>query len=160
MNNKIILTVGPSGSGKSTWCHNFIEKHPEFVRVGRDDLRNLLFGYNDRNIHKYYKHNLFNTREQLVTHALIETITCFLNLGFGVLVDNTHLNIKYINNMYAKFHFCDIALKVFDVPLEECLKRDSERIRQVGTIINSQYESFLNLKEKLNNKNYKYFSEE
>ena len=42
MEQKIILCKGLPGSGKSTWSKQYCIDNPEFVRINKDDIRELI----------------------------------------------------------------------------------------------------------------------
>ena len=129
--NKLLILQGLQGSGKSTFAKELCEKHPnEWVRVNRDDLRNMAGKYN------------VPKREDLITDwenmCIIET----LKNKYNVIIDATNLNqarnedrIKLIKKRLAKegYYFSfEVEYKQFDVPLEECIRRDALRPNPVG----------------------------
>ncbi len=137
-NLKVILTVGVPGSSKSTWAQKFISENEKYVRINRDDYRFMLKNAPVTN----YK------VEELISALCNNAIISALNANFNVIVDNTHLKLKYINQVKELVkHKADVEFKVFDVPLETAIERDSKRSRIVGSeIITKMYSDFINLK--------------
>lgn len=116
MKNNIIITVGISGSGKSTWAANFIKNNPNYIRVNRDSIRHQLTGTSNNILDKKL--------ENLVTNIQHANILEALNQGFNVIVDNTHLQKKYISDLSLSFgHRANIELKLFNCNLELAINR-------------------------------------
>ena len=38
----VVITIGLPASGKSTWAKDWISNHDNFIRVNKDDVRNML----------------------------------------------------------------------------------------------------------------------
>lgn len=107
---KIIVTVGVSCSGKSTWATDFIKKNKGWVRVNRDNLREELTGLKASIYNKSPKSSV----EKQINDVQHEQIRYFLSKGMNVIIDNTHLKEKYINEILSKYqHLADIELKWF-----------------------------------------------
>jgi len=142
---KILVTVGVSGSGKSTWAKSYIEENPNTIRVSRDKLREMLYSYEPKDIVDYYSSPNLQEREKAITNHEDNIIKNALIKGHDLLVDATHLDVRYCNRFknFAVF----VEYKVFDAPLQVCLDRDANRERCVGkAIIKKQYEKFVKLK--------------
>lgn len=156
MNNKLIILVGISGSGKSTWSHKVWSRNQEnTVITNRDKSRELLFGYTEESIQLYYfKSNTYKL-EETISEAEDVLINNFLEKGYNVICDNTHLKAEYLNK-YNSFD-CKKEIIIFDVELEEAIKRDSGRVRKVGSrVIKDQYKKYKNLVKWLKNNKLKY----
>ena len=41
-NLEILILIGIPASGKSTWSKEYVRKNPNWVRVSRDDFRDML----------------------------------------------------------------------------------------------------------------------
>jgi predicted kinase len=142
---KLIITVGISGSGKSTWAHEKWESDPQkYVIISRDKIRELLFGYTELNIGKYYALPNISKFEKQVTRYEDTLINDALNHGRVVIVDATHLTRKYLQRF--SYWNVETAVTVFSIELEEAISRDLKRTRKVGdVVIQKQYNRFINL---------------
>jgi predicted kinase len=144
----ILLNVGVSGSGKSTFSCELVKNDRKFVRVSRDDIRAMLFGFTDEDHKEYYTRKDLFKYEEVVTQVQDNAIRAALNKGKSVVMDSTNLKMSYIN--YFKNFGYPIELAIHDLPLEECIERDSKRSRTVGReVIERQYRDFTNLKKLL-----------
>lgn len=143
---EITVTVGVSGSGKSTWAHEQWEKDPmNTLVVNRDKIRELLFGYNEKTISEYYKRLDINKLEKQVTKYEDTLIYEGLNENKHIIVDATHLKDSYLERY--KFWNVHFKVKFFDIDLDEAIKRDGERVRQVGAeIIKKQYANYKSMR--------------
>jgi len=125
---KVVFTQGLQGSGKSTWA-KMKAMDPEWKRVNRDDLRLMLD--NER----------FNPKnENFITVVEDQIIASAIASGYNIIIDSMNLNTQRIRERFAQISryipsvVCEI--KSFrDVPLEECLKRDSVREFPVGEFV-------------------------
>lgn len=149
---KLIILIGPSGSGKSTWARKFFKNSPyNTIILNRDKMREMLFGYTESTIHEYYTIVGFNKFEKIVSNTIDSIIIDNLYNDVNIIVDNTHLKLKYISS-YFKYNV-PVEFVWLDSSKEECIYRDSKRIRKVGIdIINKQWEEFKQLKQYYNEK--------
>lgn len=136
MNRKIIVLKGLPASGKSTWAKEFVSKNPKWARVNKDDLRSML---HDSRYSKDNEHQVILARNSLISSLIVT--------GYSVIVDDTNFNpvhlkaIKEIAHAYG----AEVEEKFFDVPLEECLKRNRERENAVPEkVIIDMYEKYVN----------------
>ncbi len=133
------INVGIPGSGKSTESLDFISKNPGWVKIGRDDFRYML-----RNA------GILDSKgENLVTKLFFDSVRASILNGYNVILDNTFCKRTYINDVIEKLSdLANIEFKVFDVPLEECIRRDSLRERKVGaSVVIKMHKDFATLKE-------------
>jgi predicted kinase len=97
------------------------------------------------------------TREHLVTKLERDIVVHSLLMGYDVILDATNLQLKKSLSSTWRYAIAyDIEFKdFFDVPLEECIRRDSERTdMKVGEdVIKRFYDKQLKLK---NNEQFKY----
>ena len=155
MNNKLKILVGISGSSKSTWAHKkWLTDTANTIIVSRDTIR-YMYGYTESNISNYYINKGLRFLEEKVSEIEDMLINNFLEKGYDVICDNTHLKAEYLNK-YNSFD-CKKEIIIFDIDLEEAIKRDSERTRKVGSrVIEDQYKKYKNLVEFLKNNKLKY----
>lgn len=152
----IKVLIGVSGIGKSTVARKLVESDRNAIVVSRDKLRELLFSYSEDCISEYYKTSNFQACEKIVTENLEKLVHNHLIKGKNVILDSTHLKIKYINAIKKKFYYTDIEFidvaKQQNISLDHleliCVTRDSNRIRKVGASIISQ--QILQYKQLLN----------
>lgn len=121
----IIILKGIPASGKSTWAKEFIKENSHTKRVNKDDLRAML------DDSKWSKHNekfILKIRDNIVRNALKD--------GFNVIVDDTNLHPKHIEQMKEIAKEFGAGVKINDsflkVDLKECIKRDLKRPNSVG----------------------------
>jgi len=133
--NKIIkILIGIPASGKSTWCTNFLRNNQNWVRVNRDSFRLML-----RN------ETVCEPKiENLITKLSNQTIQSALASKLNVIIDNTNLKEKYINQFIDRFkYFADIEYQVFDISLDKALERDKLRNSTVGDdVIKRMYKDY------------------
>jgi len=136
-NKKIILTIGIPASGKSTWSKDFVFKNNDYVRVCRDDYRLMLA----------QSQSLDPKGEKFVSKLVYDAIYSAIESKYNVIVDQTNVNIKYLNEMVS---FCekiaDVEFRIFDISLETAIKRDELREGKVGRdVIERMYKNYLDL---------------
>jgi len=118
---KLFLFIGPSGSGKSTQTKQIIKHDPSYFRVNRDDMRKQLFGEINAD---YYNSSEFRDREKIVSDLLHDQVRYFLLKGMNVILDNTHLQKKYVNGIINDYnHLADIEIRFFKIDFDEAVKR-------------------------------------
>ena len=115
---KIIFIKGIIGSGKTTWSKQYCVDNPNFVRINKDDIREMLGNP------EYTK----ESENDVVTiqHKMAETI---LRSGKSLIVDDTNFNPYHqvwYRGISDRFHI-DFTIKIFNTPLEECIARDATR---------------------------------
>ena len=136
--SKLIITRGLPASGKSTWAKQWVLEDPEHrVRINQDDIR-LMLG-------KYW----VPSREKLVQEIQFNAIIEALNREFDVVIDNTNLNNKVLdqfNRLIRTFEDYEIEYKdFFDTPLSVCIERDKNRHLQVTEkVIRCFYNNYKN----------------
>lgn len=142
---KLEVLCGISGSGKSTYAHEKWEENPLTTAViNRDKIRELLFGYTEQTVSKYYSRPDISKLEKQVTHYEDTLIYEALQQDKTVIVDATHLNKAYLQRF--EFFNVPIEYKYFDITLGGAIGRDANRNRSVGDkIISKQYNQYLEL---------------
>ena len=134
--NKLIICRGIPASGKTFWAKQWVLEDPEHrVRINQDDIR-LMLG-------KYW----VPSREKLVQEIQFDAIIEALNREFDVVIDNTNLNNKVLdqfNRLIRTFEDYEIEYKdFFDTPLSVCIERDKNRDLQVTEkVIRSFYNNY------------------
>ena len=137
--NLIKLLVGIPASGKSTWKRNFLRNNRGWVAVNRDDYRLMLDGSQIMDF----------KGEKLVTELVNNAIALAVKSKYNVLVDQTNVNLKYLNEMVA---FCekiaDVEFQIFYITEKVAIERDANRDAKVGaTVIKKMFKNYLNLYE-------------
>jgi len=124
----------------------------------------MLFSYSEANIKDYYNRDDFGKCEHLVTKHHDELVEYNLSKDRHVILDATHLKLKYINQIKKKFYYSDIEF--IDVAKKQglsvmnlrtvCIERDSNRTRQVGElVITKQIRDYQQLLKNFDFKPYK-----
>jgi tRNA uridine 5-carbamoylmethylation protein Kti12 len=134
MKKKIYIMKGLPGCGKSTLARNMIENSSDTVRLNKDDIRKMLGG------------TFTNSKENAVLEMRDFAIGTLLSKNYNVIVDDTNLHPKHEATIREKFgDKADIEIvSLLDVPLEECLKRDRNRVERVGeAVIMDMYRKFV-----------------
>lgn len=120
----------------------------EYLRINRDDIRCLLYGYNDDTISEYYGREDLHKLEKQVTKYEDTLIHEGLAEGKTIIIDNTNLSKEYIE----RFKFWNVPMEVrfFDITLKEALTRNMSRTRKVDEhIIQNQYGKYVSLRKTL-----------
>ena len=114
------MLVGLPASGKSTYAG-------KYARIGwriisSDSIREELFG--DASIQK---------EPSKVFARMLERLEISMNNNENIIIDATNLTVKnraFFLQTIANYSYTVVAI-IFNTPLEECKKRNSERKRQV-----------------------------
>jgi predicted kinase len=137
---KIYILCGVPGSGKSTWARKQIEElDGKGIIISRDVIRFSMLGDDDA----YFAH------EDAVFDEFIKEIQEAINdqEHTSIFIDATHLNEKNRNKVLSRIWRMgdDVIIGVyFDIPLEECLRRNAQRTGRAlvpETVIKNMYES-------------------
>lgn len=134
--NKLIICRGIPASGKTFWAKKWVLEDPEHrVRINQDDIQ-LMLG-------KYW----VPSREKLVQEIQFDAIVEALSRGFNVVIDNTNLNKKVLDQfdrLIKTYEDYEIEYKdFFDTPLSVCIERDKNRDLQVTEkVIRSFYNNY------------------
>lgn len=131
---RLIMTRGLPGSGKSTWARELCDREPgRWKLVDKDGLRKLL----DNG--RWSKHNekfVLKIRDHIISEALADDI--------NVIVHDTNFEPIHEQRLreLAKGH--QFNVKEFDVPIEECIKCDLQRLDSVGEkVIRGMWKKYL-----------------
>ena len=122
----IILTHGIPGSGKTHWATKYACEHA-IKRLNRDELREHIAG------RRYHDHKPSPKVEGKVGHQIRQTIRECLAAGEDVLVDEVNLSTKSVQRYYqlASEYNANVEHVYFDVPVEEALRNNNARSRNV-----------------------------
>lgn len=115
---KLGLTVGLPGSGKSTWL-----REQGLPSLSSDSVRALLTGdETNQSINRLVFRMLRRLCEARLEAGMAET-----------WIDSTALSLweRRCWIRWAELNGCEIECVYFDVPLEECLRRNAARDRNV-----------------------------
>lgn len=135
---KILILKGLPASGKSTFAKEYVERNKDWVRVNRDDLRNMRGAY------------WIPKQEDMITDWEHQAVVHALMHGQNVILDATNFNPKYINALKKEVEQnfgtgVTYEEMYFDTSPEECVKRDSKRQNPVGAdVIWGMYEKYVN----------------
>lgn len=120
---KILVLMGLPASGKSSFAAKFIADNQSYRRVNKDSIRVMI------NFSAWTRkdENLVQSIRDAVIHEILTS-------GYNVVIDDTNLQQVHIDKFeqFAEYYGCELVFKYFDVPLEECIARDSQRVGRVG----------------------------
>jgi predicted kinase len=121
MSPLLVITRGLPASGKTTWAREWVLQDRRRARVNRDDLRTMTFA----------RDRLPNPQEEAVSAVQQAGVEMLLRAGHDVVVDDTHLRVRYgrvwadlAQRVGARFEVQDLT----GVPLQVCLERDAARL--------------------------------
>lgn len=119
LSRRIIMLKGLPASGKTTWA----KQQPGHKRVNKDDLRAML------DCSEHSKEN-----EQFVLKVRNFIVEEAMRCNLPVIVDDTNIMPYHEETLreIAKKHNAPFEVKIFDVPIEVCIERDSKREHPVG----------------------------
>jgi predicted kinase len=118
---QLVITRGIPASGKTTWARAWVaEDETGRARVNRDDLRQTLYG-RDAPLPRGLEENLTVTQRAAVA--------ALLRAGTSVVVDDMHLNLRYVTPWrdLADEHDAEFLIQTVETGLAECLRRDEAR---------------------------------
>jgi predicted kinase len=153
MKPTITLTRGLPASGKSTYAEKMMALSPgQVVRVERDMLRDQLFASRQYSAPKdapeeekqAFKKYLAD-RENTITTVQFAMAESAVKAGKSVIVSDTNLRAKFARE-WVKFAAklgADFQVVDFDVPVDECIRRDSLRAKPVGEKVIRDMSKFL-----------------
>lgn len=128
---RVFLTRGLPGSGKSTVARETFAEHLARLIAENSQKLNLSLVSRDEFRRMFHGQRLgWARQEQLVTVAQEATIRALLAAGSDVFVHDTNLPDSAVARFDRLARSCGARLEVIDlrdVPLEECIRRDSIR---------------------------------
>lgn len=131
---RLLVLQGIPASGKTTFARKLVEEDTSYVRVNRDDLRNM------RGIYWLPK------QEKLISQWEYNSIRTALQLGYNVVADSTNLNLATIAALTAIAIDCgaEMEFKLIETDLDVCIERDSRRPNPVGAdVIHNFYKRYI-----------------
>lgn len=137
---KLIMLKGLPGSGKSTWAKEFVAQNPNWVRVNKDSLREMMASYRPGKDEAL----ILGWRDHFVMRALLS--------DRSVIVDDTNFHLKHEIRLkdvarQAQNHLNEpvgFETLTFGTPLEQCIKNDLKRPNSVGEkVIRKMHKEFL-----------------
>lgn len=144
--SKVIILRGISGSGKSTYAK--LREKEGYQVISRDRIRLELLGSKEE-LKRYFDSNLDYQLENYVTKIELKKLAQYLSKGLNIIIDNTNLKKKYVQdyiNVIAGFDIPikNVTIKTLECSLEEAIERDSKREMIVGEeVIRKQWHNLL-----------------
>ena len=124
--SKLLILVGAPGSGKSTFARYFLRTEDNWIRVNRDDFRLMQFG--DSLMIPFY--------EERISKMVEASVLTLLKSDTNVIIDATNTSLRTIQEMIHTYtEYADISFKVFDLPVDELVKRCDKRYEETGKFI-------------------------
>ena len=124
--SKLFILVGAPGSGKSTFARYFLRTEDNWIRVNRDDFRLMQFG--DSLMIPFY--------EERISKMVEASVLTLLKSDTNVIIDATNTSLRTIQDMIHTYtEYADISFKVFDLPVNELVKRCDKRYEETGKFI-------------------------
>lgn len=140
----ILVLIGISGSGKTTEARKILAENSNYIRVNRDDIRAMLFGYTDKTAYQHYNKKDMGYLEVIVSGVQDKSIREGLKANKSVIIDNTNLSVKYLKEF--KKYGVPIEYRFIECDVEVAVMRDSLRDRSVGeSVIRKQQKSLESL---------------
>lgn len=148
---KLLVLQGLPASGKSTYAINWVNEDPEHrLRINQDSIR-MMFG-------KYWLEDeeQLKKREAIVSTITMELLKQSILKQFDIVLDNMNLSkrvlseiehyINYFNMKFTDLQAYEIEYKLFKVPLNILIDRDSKRDRSVGAkVITGLYNRYYDI---------------
>lgn len=120
MTGTLYISCGLPGSGKSTFLADTVDESE--IIVSRDEIRFSILKEGE----EYFSHEI------AVFNTFVNTIKYYLELGYNVYADATHLNSKSRGKLYYALvrKGCvpkEVVTIYFDVPIDICIARNEFR---------------------------------
>lgn len=132
---EIILCHGLPASGKSTWSKQYCKDHSNYIRVNKDDIRELL---GSPVFDREFENSVLDIQRKM-GNTILDT-------GKSLIVDDTNFAKKHQEywSQIAASRAIAFSIRHFDTKVEECIERDSKREKPVGNaVILDMYEKYI-----------------
>lgn len=124
----LILTIGIPGSGKSYWVNEYIKTHPLTYVVSNDKLRQELTG-TDLCVDPSQNMMIYEEARRR-TKKILEDPNSKGGMGPEIIIDATNVDVdEWLR--YKEIGASVIVAKVFDISVDEAMKRQEHRERKV-----------------------------
>ena len=126
---------GLPASGKTTWAKEYCKNNKDFVRINRDDLREMIGNYSHHH-------------EEMIREMEYEDAIIALEVGYSVIIDGINFSQTTINKWKetAEKLGHKFEIKYMHCTLETCILRDAIRPKPVGDdVIKGIYNQYLNI---------------
>ncbi len=143
LNLKVFIFRGLPASGKSTEAKRICEENENYMRINKDDLREMLCIKYNREV------------EGLVIHTRNSILKKGMAISKNIIIDDTNLNpthVEEISNIVA-YHNKKSTSNRYDIVIDdtflkvdmrECIERDSKREKSVGEkVISNMYNKYI-----------------
>lgn len=119
---EIIFLYGLPASGKSTFSQHFVDAHPEFVRIGADDVRKELYGSQDS----------YGDPEETY-QAILKKMKTALDEGRSILYDAVNMKRAYRLDYLRELAGYEAERTIIQLPTskEVCRERFLQRKRTI-----------------------------
>jgi len=137
MLGKILVLQGNVASGKTSFAKTLVTKDTSYIRVNRDDIRNMF-----RTVWQMKDEELVKEVEKSIVKKAI-------HYDYNIVIDDVNLNPETCDMWkgLAKELGCAIEFKFIQCPLKECIRRDALRTPSVGEkVIMNLYSKYLKMK--------------
>ena len=138
MTQEVIVTIGLPASGKTTWTNQFIDNHPDYININRDDIRLMMQGRK-----RYAKFSKW--REKVVTYTAAMMAQEALSNGKSVIISDTNQNLgrnTFWKGIADDYNATYREQLFTDIHYGECIDRDARREFPVGQrVITRMFES-------------------
>lgn len=141
VSTNIVICKGLPASGKSTWSKQYCKENKDAIRVNRDDIRSM------------FSQSYSKELEKIVMESELLMVLEILKSNRVVVIDDTNLHDYFLNKLLAmldeyKISYNYVIQDFTNIPVEECIKRDSLRDCPVGKdVIINMYNKYLNKNE-------------
>jgi predicted kinase len=141
---EFVMLKGAPGCGKSTWTKEYIKGKKDYIRINNDDLSTMLYG------------EPFTGGNKTIEKVRVKLIHDFMEKNVNIVIDNTNLHPKHVENYSEMVELYNAALKpgkeaykfiikdFTDIPLDTCLARNRKRDNVVPEhVIRKMYNDYI-----------------